>query len=96
MSVFTTRLATLRCTKISPGGRPSISFAGTRESEQPTHRSEGEKGINHEWEAGGGSGGGQAGAGGTPGKLTFRALRVCQSLKEARVLLLHARRPALV
>src|SRR3954469_6429618 len=38
MSVCTTRLATLRCTKSSPGSRPTISLAGTRLSEQPIHR----------------------------------------------------------
>src|SRR6478672_1020556 len=36
-SVCTTTLATLRCTNISPGSRPTISFAGTRLSEQPIH-----------------------------------------------------------
>src|SRR5688572_20878061 len=37
-SLCTTTLATLRCTKSSPGLRPTISFAGTRLSAQPTHR----------------------------------------------------------
>src|SRR5688572_6703748 len=37
-SACSTTLATLRCTKSSPGGSPTISFAGTRLSEQPTHR----------------------------------------------------------
>src|SRR5690349_19500461 len=37
-SVCTTTLATLRWTKISPGGRSTIWVAGTRESEQPIHR----------------------------------------------------------
>src|SRR5687768_9999855 len=37
-SLCTTTLATLRCTKSSPGFRPTISFAGTRLSAQPTHR----------------------------------------------------------
>lgn len=39
MSVLTTRLATFRCTNTSPGLRPRIVFALTRESEQPIHRS---------------------------------------------------------
>ena len=38
MSVWMTRLATLRWTKISPGSSPTISFAGTRLSAQPIHR----------------------------------------------------------
>src|SRR6187200_2905373 len=37
-SVWTTTLATFRCTKTSPGASPTIWFAGTRLSEQPTHR----------------------------------------------------------
>src|SRR5690606_9152510 len=37
-SVCTTTLAILRCTKTSPGIRPVIWLAGTRESEQPIHR----------------------------------------------------------
>src|SRR5688572_17597133 len=37
-SACTTTLATLRWTKSSPGGRPTISFAGTRLSEQPIQR----------------------------------------------------------
>ena len=37
-SVWTTTFATLRCTNSSPGGRSTISFAGTRLSEQPIHR----------------------------------------------------------
>src|SRR5918992_3862544 len=37
-SACSTTLATLRWTKSSPGGRPTISLAGTRLSEQPTHR----------------------------------------------------------
>src|SRR5688572_28813880 len=37
-SLCTTTLATLRCTKSSPGLRPTISFAGTRLSAQPTQR----------------------------------------------------------
>src|SRR5688572_5030671 len=37
-SVWTTTLATLRCTNSSPGARPTISFAGTRLSEQPIQR----------------------------------------------------------
>src|SRR4249919_466067 len=37
-SVCTTTLAMFRCTKTSPGARPMIWFAGTRESEQPIHR----------------------------------------------------------
>ena len=32
------RFATFRCTKSSPGSSPTISFAGTRLSEQPIHR----------------------------------------------------------
>lgn len=38
MSLLTTKLATLRCTNISPGCKPVISSAGTLESEQPIHR----------------------------------------------------------
>src|SRR5207342_499530 len=37
-SVCTTTLAMFRCTNTSPGARPMIWFAGTRESEQPIHR----------------------------------------------------------
>src|SRR3954470_5891406 len=37
-SLWTTTLATLRCTKSSPGARSTISLAGTRLSEQPIHR----------------------------------------------------------
>src|ERR1700687_5509992 len=37
-SVWTTRFATFRCTKSSPGGSPTISLAGTRLSEQPIQR----------------------------------------------------------
>src|SRR5690349_6057413 len=37
-SVCTTTLAMLRWTKTSPGCRPVIWLAGTRESEQPIHR----------------------------------------------------------
>src|SRR5215471_2242076 len=37
-SVCDTTLATLRWTKMSPGGRSTIWVAGTRESEQPIHR----------------------------------------------------------
>ena len=37
-SVCTTTLAMLRWTKTSPGARPMIWLAGTRESEQPIHR----------------------------------------------------------
>src|SRR5476651_114758 len=37
-SVWTTTFATLRWTKSSPGSRSTISFAGTRLSEQPIHR----------------------------------------------------------
>src|SRR5882672_1221000 len=37
-SVWTTTLAMLRWTKISPGSRPTIWFAGTRLSEQPIQR----------------------------------------------------------
>src|SRR4051812_48791040 len=37
-SVCTTTFATFRCTKSSPGSRFTISFAGTRLSEQPIHR----------------------------------------------------------
>src|SRR5690625_3337481 len=37
-SVCTTTLATLRWTKISPGGRSTIWVAGTRESAQPIQR----------------------------------------------------------
>src|SRR5687768_3293682 len=40
-SVCTTTLATLRWTNSSPGSRPTISFAGTRLSEQPTQRNSG-------------------------------------------------------
>jgi hypothetical protein len=40
-SVCTTTLATLRWTKTSPGSRPTIWLAGTRESEQPIHRNSG-------------------------------------------------------
>src|SRR3954469_4278605 len=36
-SECTTTLATLRCTNTSPGSRPVIWLAGTRESEQPIH-----------------------------------------------------------
>src|SRR5690349_24075843 len=36
-SEWTTMLATLRCTKTSPGSRPVIWLAGTRLSEQPIH-----------------------------------------------------------
>src|SRR4029077_14864070 len=38
-SLWTTRFATFRWTKTSPGGRSTISFAGTRLSEQPIQRS---------------------------------------------------------
>ena len=38
MSELTTMFAMLRWTKISPGCEPTMSSAGTRESEQPTHR----------------------------------------------------------
>src|SRR5262249_21361929 len=41
-SVCTTRLATLRWTKSSPGRSPTIWFAGTRLSEQPIHRYSGD------------------------------------------------------
>ncbi len=37
-SVCTTTLAIFLWTNTSPGGRPMIWFAGTRESEQPIHR----------------------------------------------------------
>src|SRR4051812_32021196 len=37
-SLCTTTLATLRCTKSSPGRSPTISLAGTRLSEQPIQR----------------------------------------------------------
>ena len=37
-SVCTTTLATLRCTKSSPGRRSTTSLAGTRLSEQPIHK----------------------------------------------------------
>src|SRR5574338_1199874 len=37
-SVWTTTCATFRWTNSSPGGRSTISFAGTRLSEQPIHR----------------------------------------------------------
>ena len=37
-SVCRTRFATLRWTNSSPGASPTISFAGTRLSEQPIHR----------------------------------------------------------
>src|SRR5258706_7398873 len=37
-SACTTMLATFRCTNISPGGSPTIWFAGTRLSEQPIQR----------------------------------------------------------
>src|SRR6516164_9367055 len=37
-SVWTTTLATLRWTNISPGSKPTIWFAGTRLSEHPIHR----------------------------------------------------------
>ena len=38
MSVWMTRLATLRWTKISPGQQTDDSLAGTRLSEQPIQR----------------------------------------------------------
>src|SRR5271163_2112977 len=37
-SVCTTTFAMFLCTNTSPGGRPMIWLAGTRESEQPIHR----------------------------------------------------------
>src|SRR3954470_5341324 len=37
-SVCTTTLAMLRWTNTSPGARPVIWFAGTREAEQPIHK----------------------------------------------------------
>jgi hypothetical protein len=37
-SLCTTTFAMFRCTNTSPGGRPMIWLAGTRESEQPIHR----------------------------------------------------------
>src|SRR3954451_18880459 len=40
-SECTTTLATFRCTNSSPGNNPTISLAGTRESEQPIHRYDG-------------------------------------------------------
>src|SRR5438309_9691784 len=36
-SVWTTKLATLRWTNISPGSKPTIWLAGTRLSEHPIH-----------------------------------------------------------
>src|SRR6188768_2018414 len=41
-SVWTTTFARLRWTKISPGSRPTIWFAGTRLSEQPIQRYSGD------------------------------------------------------
>src|SRR5437660_8631166 len=41
-SVWTTRLATLRWTNISPGARPVNCVAGTRLSAQPIHRYSGD------------------------------------------------------
>src|SRR5687768_12814908 len=40
-SVCSTRFATLRCTKISPGARSMISLGGSRLSEHPIHSSSG-------------------------------------------------------
>src|SRR3954453_21817563 len=37
-SECTTTLATFRCTNSSPGNTPTISLAGTRESDQPIHK----------------------------------------------------------
>src|SRR6478735_9388802 len=52
-SVCTTTLATLRCTKISPGIKPTISLAGTRESEQPIHKYSGDCCSDNFWKKSG-------------------------------------------